>query len=179
MLRSVDQSSVKQGAALVCDALAGLNIVVCLTGRGCVAVWTDTDMAAGSLEFVEQGLVRRSLISDMLTELGFIEANGQFEHPGMPWAVEFPSGPQMVGDQRIARAAELETPVGTLRLLSPTDCIKDRLAAFIYWSDKAALDQAVQVARAQSVDLAELHSWADSEGGGDAYQVFREALSES
>lgn len=64
--------------------------------------------------------------------LGFSEKDRYFVHPDTPLFVEFPSGPLGVGDAPVEEIAELDTEAGVLRLLTPTDCIKDRLAAYYH-----------------------------------------------
>lgn len=61
----------------------------------------------------------------------FIEclATNYFEHLDTEFGIEFPSGPLMAGEECIEKVAERKTAVGTLRLLTPTDSVKDRLAA--------------------------------------------------
>jgi hypothetical protein len=67
---------------------------------------------------------------------------------------------------------------GVLRLLSPTDCVKDRLAAWFHWEDRQALGQAVLVAEAQPVDRADLRRWAKAEGKSQAFEVYLRRLSD-
>jgi hypothetical protein len=66
---------------------------------------------------------------------------------------------------------------GTLRMISPTDCIKDRLAAFYHWDDRQSLEQALMVTRAQEVDLLECRSWSEREGESGKFDVFMNMLS--
>jgi hypothetical protein len=63
--------------------------------------------------------------------------------------------------------------------LSPTDCIKDRLAAFFYWNDKMAFEQALLVAKSQSIDFADLRRWAKAEGEPKKFKEFESALSKT
>jgi len=65
-----------------------------------------------------------------------------------------------------------------LKLLSPTDCVKDRLAAYYHWNDMQSLGQAVLVCRAAKVDLKEVKRWSMLEGMGGKFELFRSALSE-
>ena len=55
---------------------------------------------------------------------------------------------------------------GQIKILSPTDCVKDRLAAYIYWDDKQSLEQAIMVTRDQIVDIDEIKRWAKEEVNG-------------
>jgi hypothetical protein len=55
-------------------------------------------------------------------------------------------------------------PTGTLRVISPTDCVKDRLAAYYHWGDRQSLEQAILVAEESDVDLNEIKRWSEKEG---------------
>jgi hypothetical protein len=55
---------------------------------------------------------------------------------------------------------------GSLRILTPTDCVKDRLAHYFYWDDETAFNAAVGVATSNqrdNVDAMELARWTTSE----------------
>lgn len=72
----------------------------------------------------------------------------------------------------------MQCDTGTLRLLSPTDCIKDRLAAFYHWNDRQCLQQAVWVAQEREVDWDEIKRWSVQEGEEMKYDVFRRKFDE-
>lgn len=63
-----------------------------------------------------------------------------------------------------------------LRLLSPTDCVKDRLAAFYHWDDRQSLDQAILVCRDNNVDLKEIERWSLNEGMKNKFEAVRKEL---
>ncbi len=63
-----------------------------------------------------------------------------------------------------------------MKLLSPTDCVKDRLAAFYHWNDRQALEQAVLVCKDVEVELKEVERWSGNEGMSDKYEKFIERL---
>ena len=65
---------------------------------------------------------------------------------------------------------------GSLRLLSPTDCVKDRLAHYYHWKDRQCLDQAVMVATASGVDLEEIERWSRHEGMDAEFRGIRDML---
>ena len=58
-----------------------------------------------------------------------------------------------------------------LRLLSPTDSVKDRLAGYIHWNSRANFEQALLICRRQSlrVDMNQVRDWCEREGGMEAY----------
>jgi hypothetical protein len=82
----------------------------------------------------------------------------------------------MVGDERVERVTERKTVAGTLRLLSPTDCVKDRLAASFHWNDRQSLEQAILVAQAQQIDLEDVRRWSSAEGNDTKFRVFEQSL---
>jgi len=79
--------------------------------------------------------------------------------------VEFPPGP-LAFAETVVRNRDvplLQTDFGPLRVITPTQSIMDRLAAYVHWNDRQALDQAVMVARRQRVDWNALKEWARRE----------------
>ena len=66
-----------------------------------------------------------------------------------------------------------------IRLLSPTDCIRDRLASYIHFSARECLDQAVLVANSQPFDLKKVKSWCIKEGGKTQFEEFLAKISTS
>jgi hypothetical protein len=51
-----------------------------------------------------------------------------------------------------------------VKIISPTDCIKDRLSWFYHSNDRQCLEQAVLVAQDNPVDLSEIRRWSEHEG---------------
>jgi hypothetical protein len=171
--------SAEELAGLVCQTLKDAGVTVTLTGGACVAIWSEGKYVSNDLDFIEEGPVPRRKIRDALKPLGFREEGRHFAHSATKFFVEFPTGPLMVGAQRIEHVTERLTPAGSLRLLSPTDCVKDRLAAFFHWNDRQSLEQALMVARAQHVDLDDIRRWSKSEGNEKKLAVFEQRLSPS
>lgn len=171
-MKAIAEMSPEELAAYVCQAMADAGIHVTLTGGACVAIWSNGACQSRDLDFVEQGLVSRRDLRNVLLELGFAEKHRYFTHPDTDLLIEFPSGPLMVGDQPVTEVAERRLATGLLRLLSPTDCVKDRLSAWFHWKDHQSLEQAVLVAKAQAVDLAEIRRWAKAEGKLEDFESF-------
>jgi len=55
-----------------------------------------------------------------------------FRHPDMQYTVEFPASPLAIGQELVKEISEIETEYGVLRLITPTDSVKDRLAAYFF-----------------------------------------------
>lgn len=175
-MKSVSDMSPEELAGWVCQALSDAGIRVTLSGGACVAIWSNGKYESRDIDFIEQGFSSRQDIAQVLGELGFRQKHRYFEHPDTEFLVEFPSGPLAVGDEPVKQTAERETPTGLLRLLTPTDCVKDRLAAYFHWNDRQALEQAVMVANAQAVNLDDIRRWATAENMPTRFADFFERL---
>ena len=62
------------------------------------------------------------------------------------------------------------------RIISPTDCVKDRLAAYFHWGDLPCLEQATMVARENKIDFDEVKRWSEKEGKISQFQYFLDQL---
>ena len=177
---NVKEFTLEELGAVVCETLASHKIDAVLSGGSCVSVWTDNQYSSNDMDMITTTLTSQYQLSAALESIGFIRS-GQgryYVHPDTDFALEFPSGPLMVGDEQITedRIYNLQTKTGTLRLLSPTDCEKDRLAAFYHWGDKQRWEQAVGVARRHKPDWAGLQRWHHTEGVESSYPDFRAAV---
>ncbi|MFK5938387.1 MAG: hypothetical protein QM497_08325, partial [Sulfurimonas sp.] len=63
-----------------------------------------------------------------------------------------------------------------LRLLTPTDCVKDRLAAYYHWDDEQCLQQAIWVAKKNEFDLKSVQEWSEKEKSLEKFKIFKNAL---
>lgn len=179
--RDMDPAEV---GALVCEALSVAGITAVLTGGTCVSVWTRNEFASLDLDFIALGLHSKKEIAHALEGIGFNRSarNARyFEHPDTDLSLEFPPGPLMVGDEHISDQSvdAYATDHGVLRLLSPTDCVKDRLAGYYYFRDEQNLRQAIAVAREHPVDWQSLKRWHSAEGQIDGFRAFERAVNES
>lgn len=97
-------------------------------------------------------------------------------HASCPYTLEFPPWPLAVGQQLIREWTTILVGTLSIQILTPTQCVMDRLAAFYHWRDRQALDQAVAVASAHPVDLEEVRRWSVAEGKKPGHQEFIRAL---
>jgi hypothetical protein len=112
-----------------------------------------------------------------MSALGFQAGAGRhFEHPATRLVVEFVAWPVTVGDEVVRQWRRMPTPLGTLHILTPIQCIKDRLAAFFYWRDAQGLEQALLVAADHRVSMAELKRWSSAEDHAADFAEFRRRL---
>ncbi len=172
-MKPIAKMSLGELAAFVCTQLRRRDISAVLSGGACVAIYTDNRYRVLDLDFVESAPSRRKRIAGALLEIGFVERDRYFRHPDTDYIVEFPAGPLAVGSEPVTRIEEMEFSTGRLALLSPTDCVKDRLAAFYHWDDLQCLEQALLVAERRKVDLREIRRWSAAEGKATEFQAIR------
>jgi hypothetical protein len=165
-------------AYMVSDHLRKKAIDTILTGGACVTLYTKNAYSSFDLDFVLRSNQEPRLIKAAMEELGFQLKSGRFIHPNSEFFVEILPPPPSVGEEPIRRTARRRRGARWLEMLTPTDCVKDRLAAFYHWHDRPSLAQALLVAEAQKIDLRDVGRWSKAEGMAEPYLVFRQGLME-
>lgn len=155
-------------AGFLCERLKNEEIPVVLSGGSCVEIYSRGEYTSYDIDLINQYNEQFRKIKTVMETLGF--------SPDTQLFVEFPSGPLGVGDAPVEEIAELDTEAGVLRLLTPTDCIKDRLAAYYHWKDEQSLQQAVWVAEQNVCDLESVREWSEREGEMEKFGVFLKRL---
>jgi hypothetical protein len=176
MERITASTTLEELAAIVSSTLEAAGIKAVLSGGAVVSIYTNNEYESNDLDFVSPASTRR--IAEAIAPLGFERKGRMFSHSSTPLFVEFPAGPLAIGDELIreTEVGEKRTAAGTIRLLTPTQCVMDRLAAYFHWNDLQSLDQAVMVASSQKISLAKLDAWAKREGASDKLGKFKQQL---
>lgn len=174
MKRSFKNISLKDLAGLVSKQLKKYGVDVVLTGGACVSIYSDNEYQSLDLDFVTSAVESMpGAIKTALKDLKFKRAGeGFFERRDCPFIVEFIPPPLAIGREPVKTIKRMSTRLGTLFLLGPTECVKDRLAAFYFWNDKQSLEQAKQVVRRQKIDFKEVKRWSRVEGKLKKYNEF-------
>jgi hypothetical protein len=175
-MKKIKNMSQAELAAYIQDSLQAEGIQVVLSGGSAVSFYSSNKYVSKDLDLINTGFARRSKIKSVMENLGFHEQGRYFIHPETTFFVEFPDGPLSVGEEPVKEISEFELATGTLKVLSPTDCVKDRLCAFYFWNDLQGLEQAVLVAESQQVDLKEIKRWSKVEGKEKEFKVFTDKL---
>lgn len=171
MKTDLKRITIRELAALICHRLHERNIDAVLVGGACVSIYTKNKYVSYDLDFVSYSPLKD--ISAVLNDLGFKrESSRHFVRADCPYFIEFVSPPLSIGSERVEKEEEIRTRFGVVRLLTSTDSVKDRLAAYYHWNDLQALEQAVMVAKAQSVNLRDIKRWSEAEGHGEKYRIF-------
>ncbi len=159
-------------AAFLCEALEKHDIPVVLSGGSCVEIYSRGEYTSYDIDLVNRYNEQFKKIKKVMEAVGFSEKDRYFVHPDTHLFIEFPSGPLGVGDAPVEEIAELDTEAGVLRLLTPTDCIMDRLAAYYHWNDEQSLQQAIWVARENDFDLEKVRRWSVKESSLEKFMDF-------
>lgn len=167
---SLSGLSIGELAAYIAEHLRSKGIETVLVGGACISIYSANQYSSFDLDFIITGAATRQKVRSALTEINFTEENRYFIHPQTPFFLEFPSGPLAIGDEPPSEISTLRFSTGDLRLLSPTDCVKDRLAAFYHWKDQQSLEQAILITRDHEIDFAEVGRWSVNEGFADVFE---------
>lgn len=161
--------------------LEGAGIRSVLVGGALVSIYTEGLYRSGDLDLVPDD-AGRTRLTEELAKIGFETSRSRyFKHHSCPHLfLEFPRGPVEIGEEFPVVPAEIEVEGRTLRLLSPTDSVKDRLAGYIHWKSRANFNQAVLICRRRKreVDLDAVRRWCEGEGGAEAFRELEERLAE-
>jgi len=160
-------------AAYVQSHLRNAGIDVVLSGVAAVGIYTNGEYVSMDIDLVNTQFTHRKSIEETMREIGFVPVGRHFEHPETDQIIEFPPGPLLLGNARVEEIIEIEFDTGTLRVISPTDCVKDRLAHYYHWGDRQCLAQAIMVAKNKEVDLSEIEDWSKKEGKSTEFNQLR------
>jgi len=165
-------------AAFVQEHLRDRGIDLVLCGGACVSIYSQGKYVSMDLDMVHTGLTppKRSLIREAMKELDFSEDGRYFKHLDSDLFVEFPKGPPSVGEEPVKEIVERQVSTGMLKIISPTDCVKDRLTWYYHDNDRQCLDQAVLVAQENQIDLEEIKRWSEGEGRSNEFERIKDQL---
>lgn len=156
----------------VASHLSRKGIDAVLVGGSVVSIYTNGLYESGDLDFIVSSLFQDKLPKAM-QEIGFQRSGRHYVHPECSHLfVEFPPGPLAIGEETNL-VPDKKTHNGTvIKLLSPTDCIKDRLSSYLHFKSRDTLDQAVLVAQQQTYKVSEVKKWCTKEGAPEVFEEF-------
>jgi len=175
-MKNMDKMTQAEAAAYVQSHLFARGITVILSGGAAVAVYTKNKYVSADIDLVNVYFAQRKKIVAAMEEIGFRERNRYFFHPTMQHIVEFPPGPLSVGEEPVKEISEIKFSTGTLRVISATDCVKDRLAAYYFWNDLQSLEQAILVAKSAQIDPGEVKRWSQTMKQLPRFKIFQGRL---
>jgi len=162
--------SLKDLAAFIYDTLNRNGIEIILVGGACVSIYSNNRYQSYDLDFVTYEELKT--IESVLQKHGFRRVGRCFSNSSCPYIIDFVNPPVAIGNESIKNYETLRTATGMLKLLTPTDCVKDRLCSFFHWNDEQALEQAILVASDQNIDLTNIKRWAKKENHEEKFALF-------
>jgi hypothetical protein len=171
-MKQISEMTQIEIAAYVQTYLMENGVEVVLSGGAATAYYSNNQYVSYDLNLVNIYSVSRKRINPLMNELGFCEKDRYYKHPESEFFIEFPPGPLSVGMEPVGVVETIPMATGTLRILSATDCVKDRLAAYYHWGDKQCLHQAILVSGVMRIDLAEIERWSIKEGKENEFKQY-------
>jgi hypothetical protein len=168
-MKAVAKMTQAELAAHVASELQQAGVELVLSGGAAVSIYTSNEYVSQDVDLIATGLSTRAQIRKAMQRMGFREGGRHYQHPESRWVVEFPGGPPHVGGEPIGPTRRLRFATGTLQVISPTDCVKDRLSAYYHWHDQQSLEQACLVAAHQRISLPEVRRWSKAEGMAEEF----------
>jgi len=163
---------IKDLALVVSSELQKNSIYAVLVGGACVSIYSHNKYLSMDLDYISHATLRE--LTPVMEKLGFFQKSGRhFERPGCRFFVEFPPPPIAIGSEMPIKYFKT---IHKLVLLTPTDCVKDRLAAYYHWNDPQSLEQALMVARSQPIDLKNVAKWSKKEKALEKFHRFESML---
>lgn len=165
----------------VASHLKRRGIDTILVGGAVAAIYSNGLYRSGDLDFVHLSFLVKGL-EEAMSEIGFNKMDTRrYAHPECKHIlVEFPGGPPVgIGDDYKIEPREVEFEGTVIKIYSPTDCVKDRLAGYIYYRHEENLNQAILVAKSQAVNFGKIKEWCVSEGAEWAFENFSNRLQSS
>ena len=169
--------SLKDFALVVAEILQKKDIDVVLTGGAVVSIYSNGKYVSKDVDFLSA--TDHQTIKAAMHEAGFKNLGKDFYHDDTQFTVEFPGTKLVIGDEPMKPEGEIKNGKFTLKLLSPTQCVMDRLAAFYHWRDRQSLEQAIMVAINHPVKLSKIEKWSIGEGMEDKYAIFTNRLKDA
>jgi hypothetical protein len=166
---------IKEMVAMISEHLQKNSIEAVLVGGACVSIYSENKYTSYDIDLITTSSIKTMI--PILEQLGFKNTGGRlFENPKCKFLIDFVAPPVSIGDSPVSEFNYISTRFGTICLLTPTDCVKDRLAAYFFWSDLQSLDQAVMVAKRNKINIQDVKKWAENQGEQEKYKVFVKGL---
>ena len=161
----------------VATTLAENNIDVILVGGAVVSIYSQGAYKSGDLDFVLYDFSRKELDRVLIEELKFKKEGRYYKHDECTHLfLEFVSFPASIGEDYNIKPAEVESEGEIIKIFTPTDCVRDRLASYAFFNAEECLDQAVLVAGKHEINYKKVEDWCKSENIRPMFNEFIERV---
>jgi len=160
----------------VCTALARSKVRAILTGGSATTVYAPEAYQSRDLDFIAYFAGAKGKFDEVLASLGYARLGRVHSNPDHWLTLEFPDDEILIGQDFVKDYVTLVREELILNILTPTDCVRDRLCSYYFWNSHSALEAAIGVARRQQVDLEIVRAWSEREGMTPKFENFRARL---
>jgi hypothetical protein len=160
----------------VCSKLNEVGIVAVLTGGSAATFYVPERYQSLDADFVITMSPKSGVAAIALRSLNFEESAGVYRHPRTRYSLDFLAPPLAIGSEVLSSWETQHRNDGLLHVISRTDCVRDRLAAFYHWDDRSSLVTATAVAQSGSIDLDLIRQWSTREGEATKFGEFERQL---
>lgn len=168
----------REVAALVAAHLTSLGYDPVLIGRACASFYGGASIKPKEIEFIIRDYSVAD-VSEAMAGMGYSPSDDRtFANSSSSYDVVLSPGPLAVGDDIITKIGSIRALGKSVRLLTPTDCVRHRLATYYRWGDAQALEEAVKVALRHKIDLDLIKRWSEWEWASDRFGEFMRELGE-
>lgn len=168
-----EHTSLRELAFIVGNEFIRQGAKAVLSGGGAATIYSKDAYQSQDLDFV---LTYTGGLAHVIESLGFRAEGGMYRREDIVWTIEFIQGDLAIGEDYEIEPVRLEENGRMLDILSPTDCVRDRLAWYLNYNpaDFGALSQALLVAKAESeaIDFNIIRNWATTQTYPDRLKLF-------
>lgn len=175
-MKTINNMNLGELAAFIDTHLREKGISVVLSGGASVAIYSNHKYVSKDLDFIGRYSIDHKKVESAMLEIGFERQGRYYHHPNTSYFAEFISGPPTVGQDPISEVCEIELGTGIVRVISPTDSVKDRLAAYYHWGDNQSLEQALLISGLNDIDIENVELWSIREGKKNEFGEYKRRL---
>ena len=147
----------------IATELSRHEVDVILVGGAVVSIYSSGAYKSGDLDFVINDFSRKKL-TEVLYDLGFKQEGRHYKNSECKHLfLEFATFPASIGKDYDIIPDEVENEGQIIKIFSPTDCVRDRLANYAFFQARECLDQAILVSKEHSINFDKVQSWCKSE----------------
>ncbi len=175
-LPDLNALNIQQVAAVLSAYFASYGYEPVLTGRAVAAIYAGAGVKPRTLDFAAPEY-EVDEVGKAMKRIGFKEgAFRTFRSDICPYEIVFTPFPVTIGENIVEDFHIMRTAEGPLKMLTPTDCVRQMLARYYRWGDRDGMHEARLVARKHTIDYEMVKRWSEWEWAGDRYDEFLEGI---
>lgn len=176
-------SSLEEFWKFVASHLESRGIGATLVGGAVATIYSKGGYESGDLDLVFDSMFQdRSKFEEVLKEIGIEKIDQRnFKHPEGVFSLEAKQPPIEIGHFIDLKKGSLDIDLvdvndQKIKIISPTDCIKDRLYKADEWNDDDAFEAALLVAKEVGFDEKKLRHFCKTNGKEEILEKFLNRL---